>query len=210
MKKVVILGTIVLLMSTTYAGLYRWVDESGEVHYSDKMPASASKKAHAKIDKNGMITKKIDPQAAVEAANKDKLVLSQLEMERVRLEKIEQERHRETEKKRKRDEYLLSTYDSKDELIRYFENKIKLVQGNSRNLEAQSNNLKKKLAKLEVRKKTVKHKPTLNAIIKKIQRINVSLGQFKKAMEDNKEALSRLNSNYLRDKQRYAELTEKH
>ncbi|HEY6892870.1 MAG TPA: DUF4124 domain-containing protein, partial [Rhodanobacteraceae bacterium] len=37
----VLLGALLLFATNAHAGLYKWSDERGVVHYSDKMPADA-------------------------------------------------------------------------------------------------------------------------------------------------------------------------
>ncbi|QLI81345.1 DUF4124 domain-containing protein [Chitinibacter fontanus] len=41
--------------STAQAGLYRWVDETGKVQYSDKPPAGQTKGGVAELDKSGRV-----------------------------------------------------------------------------------------------------------------------------------------------------------
>src|SRR6202171_71143 len=43
------------------AGVYKWTDDQGIVHYSDQMPADALNKGGVVFDKQGRQIKKIDP-----------------------------------------------------------------------------------------------------------------------------------------------------
>ena len=43
------------------AGMYKWTDDQGVVHYSDQLPADAMNKGSVVFDKQGRPIKKIDP-----------------------------------------------------------------------------------------------------------------------------------------------------
>lgn len=209
MKKLILLSTVCLLFSTSVqAGLYKWVDDSGKVHFSDKMPVAASKKAHTKIEAHGIVKKEIDPLSKIQKAEAKKDALNQEEIERVQLEKIKEDKRKVAAEKQKRDNFLLTTYNNKAELIDYFENKIEMVKGNSDIFESHNVVLKKKIKKLLLKKKNMKHKPTIKSIDSKIVRINNSIRQYDKALEVNSEELVKLSRNYQVDKKRYTELTK--
>jgi len=40
-------------------GVYRWVDDNGDVHYSDQMPARAMDKGHAVLDRQGVVRQRV-------------------------------------------------------------------------------------------------------------------------------------------------------
>ena len=65
MKKILIIASTSLLLvsSLAQAGLYRWVDEKGEVHFSDKVPVAASRKAVSEMGKRGGVKNTVDPEA---------------------------------------------------------------------------------------------------------------------------------------------------
>jgi len=210
MKKAVLFSFAVamLSMSAAHAGLYRWVDDSGKVHYSDKMPAKASQKAHTEIGGQGIIKKEVNPLADLEAKKEKKVELSKQQMEELRLSKIKKEKREKLDKLQKRDDHLLSTYDNKDELIHYFENKIKMLEGNSNILLSHNMSLKKKVLKLQKQTKVTKHKITLNTLSKKIIRIKNSIKQYDQALQENAEEIIKLSENYQSDKKRFTELTQ--
>lgn len=209
MKKLILLSTTCLLFSASVqAGLYKWVDDSGNVHFSDKMPVAASKKAHTKIEAHGIVKKEIDPLGVIKNAEGRKAALNQKEIERIQLDKIKEEKRKVLAEKQKRDDFLLTTYNNKKELKDYFENKIKMVKGNSNIFESHNVVLKKKIKKLLQKKKTSSHKKTIESIDKKIVRINDSISQYDKALEVNSEELVKLSKNFQVDMKRYTELTK--
>jgi hypothetical protein len=88
------------------AGLYRWVDENGTVHYGDKVPAKYLKKEHDELNEQGTTVKKYDrAMTAEERAEKKRQ-----EAERKRLEN-------EKRAQALRDRVLTDTYTTERDLI---------------------------------------------------------------------------------------------
>lgn len=101
MKWLLITILTICIAPASAAQLYRWVDEDGNVHYSDKIPAEHANRARDSLNEQGI---RVD---SVEAAPTPE----QLEAarEKARLEAIER---REKEDQRRRDNVLLNSYDS--------------------------------------------------------------------------------------------------
>ena len=148
MRNLAVLGISILLISSANAGMYRWVDDAGEVHFSDKVPVAASKKTHSVIDKRGLTQKVIDPEAVQKKVEVEKAILIKAEEKK----QIALEKQLNNEESQKRDKQLLLTYDNKDELSQYFEKKIRLVKGNSDIYVAHNARLVKKVRSLEEKK----------------------------------------------------------
>ena len=204
MKKLLVIGIALAIASSAQAGLYRWVDDNGKVHFSDKVPVAASTKSHTKLNKSGDITGQVDPAAKqkkldlIEARKKEKEELAEIRRIKAKAQAVVQER----------DDNLLSTYENENELVRYFISKIKMVEGNSKILKAQNFVLNKKVVRLEDKAISTEDEPTLKSIAKKIVSLNKTLGRYKKALAENEKQLLQLTVNYKTDLARYKELTE--
>ena len=178
MKKLLVIGIALAIASSAQAGLYRWVDDNGKVHFSDKVPVAASTKSHTKLNKSGDITGQVDPAAKqkkldlIEARKKEKEELAEIRRIKAKAQAVVQ----------KRDDNLLSTYENENELVRYFISKIKMVEGNSKILEAQNSVLNKKVVRLEDKAISTEDEPTLKSIAKKIVSLNKTLGRYKQAL----------------------------
>ena len=104
-------GLLILMMSTLFmasaqAGLYRWVDENGAVHYGDKVTAKYLKKEHDELNEQGTTVKKHDrAMTAAEKAEKNRQ-----EAERKRLEN-------EKRAQALRDRVLTDTYTTERDLV---------------------------------------------------------------------------------------------
>ncbi|WP_299872399.1 DUF4124 domain-containing protein [uncultured Cocleimonas sp.] len=204
MKKIVVLGSVLLIALSAQAGLYRWVDDAGNVHFSDKVPAAASKKSHSELNKTGDVTKTVDPSSLQNEKELEEIAAN----EKAKQEEIRRIKQEAMDIVYKRDDYLLATYENEDEIKHSFESKIKMLKGNSRILEAQNNVLSKKIVKLEKKVSTVKHKDTLLSLSGKIVNINKTIVQYKQALEENETQIAKLSANYKIDLERFIELTK--
>ena len=86
---------------TAGAGMYKWVDDEGEVHYGNSVPPEFAKKERRKLNERGRTVKVYDaaktPEEIAEAA---------------RLETIRLEQERVAAEKARKDHVLLATYSS--------------------------------------------------------------------------------------------------
>ncbi len=56
-----VLGALLItLASSAHAGLYKWTDERGRIHYSDKMPADAVNRASYELNRQGQTVRKTE------------------------------------------------------------------------------------------------------------------------------------------------------
>jgi hypothetical protein len=95
-----------LFTVSAQAGLYRWVDEFGAVHYGDKVPAKYLKQEHQELNEQGTTVKKHDrAMTAEERAEKKRQ-----EAERKRLEN-------EKRAQALRDRVLTDTYTTERDLV---------------------------------------------------------------------------------------------
>lgn len=200
MKKILLIASASLLLvsSLAQAGMYRWVDEKGEVHFSDKVPVAASRKAVDEINKRGGVKNTKDPEAEA---------LAKLELEKnaevIALnEAVKQAKLEKLATLKKRDDYLLSTYENKEEIVKSFKTKIKLMKGNAAILETQNIVLEKRLNKLLSSKGATKNQA------RKIVSITKTIEQYKKALQQNEEERVNISKNYQSDIKRFKELTQ--
>ena len=104
-------GLLILMISALFAvsaqaGLYRWVDENGAVHYGDKVPAKYLKQEHQELNEQGTTVKKHDRAMTAE----EKAEKKRQEAERKRLEN-------EKRAQALRDRVLTDTYTTERDLV---------------------------------------------------------------------------------------------
>lgn len=104
-------GLLILMISAVFtvsvqAGLYRWVDENGIVHYGDKVPARYLKQEHRELNEQGTTVKKHERAMTAE----EKAEKKRQEAERNRLEN-------ERRAQALRDRVLTDTYTTERDLV---------------------------------------------------------------------------------------------
>lgn len=182
-----------LTISVAQASLYRWVDENGKIHFSDKVPPSMAQKGHVSLNKNGIEAEKVSSaeelKQAQEAAKKQQEALaSQTEAAKA-----------EAEQKRK-DEQLLATYDTREELINAFSKKISLIDQSIGILSARDESLTQKLQRLNKRHKKAKGDASKITLSMQIENAEESLKGYKQAIAMNraeKKVMTRMYRNTL-------------
>jgi hypothetical protein len=143
-----LLRAAILLMFCLAAGaasaqkLYRWVDEDGVVHYGDSIPARYAEVERQVINEHGitvdvMRAKKTEEEIAEEA----------------RL----QELRAEAELQRRRDQALLATYLTIDEIEMHRDRRVELFQAQARVTELYLRNLQRRMETL--REEASKYRP---------------------------------------------------
>jgi hypothetical protein len=120
------------------AKLYKWVDEEGHTHYSDKIPPNDAKRARSQLDEHGVTIDKVGAAKTAEQLR--------LEAEEKRL-RMEQERL--AEKQRQEDRVLLRTFRSEDDIIMTRDGQIQAVDAYIRVTQANIKRLKNKLAEMQ-------------------------------------------------------------
>lgn len=132
MKKTDICFWIILLATcslTAEARLYRWVDESGRVQFSDKPPPSSTKGV-SELDQRGMVRKQPG-----KAASSGDAVRSEAEKQRL----IEQKR---------RDSALLQSFSKPEEIDFLRDRQIETVRGRLQTNKLQQQSVAEKVARL--------------------------------------------------------------
>ncbi len=86
--------------------LYRWVDQNGEVHYSDVIPPEQSGQGHSQLDRAGIERQAVPPPQSRED------YLREQETNRLRAEQ-----QKLAEEQEAADRLLLQTYDNEDEIL---------------------------------------------------------------------------------------------
>jgi methionine-rich copper-binding protein CopC len=108
MRSVLLVLSIALIGSSfcAHAKMYKWVDENGQMHFSDKVPVEYMLKAHDELNEHGIVTKhKAAAKTEAEKAEDKRLAWEQKQLELAE------------KKKKQRDRVLLDTYTTERDLI---------------------------------------------------------------------------------------------
>lgn len=97
---------LVAVAQPALAKMYRWTDEEGNTHYSDKIPGDAIKRSHSTINKRGLT---IDHKDA--ATTEEEYARSQ------ELKRLQAEQQKELKRQQEKNQVLIKTYRSEDDII---------------------------------------------------------------------------------------------
>lgn len=141
--------TATLLLATTLgagltgavqAGLYKWTDEQGNVHYGDRIPPQYAEKEQRRLNEQG-----ITVEVKERAKTPEELAEAQ------RLAKIEAEKAELRRQQQVRDRILLDTFSNEDEIIMTRDGKVSAIDAIIRVTQGRIENLRDRLAELTTR-----------------------------------------------------------
>lgn len=186
-----------LLIGSAHAGLYRWVDENGDVHFTDKVPPKQySTGRTTKLGKGGIGNEEIGRSKTKEELLREK-ELKQLRKEQLRL----------TEEQEQKDAVLLHTFRNEDEIILTRDGKlaaidarIKLAKNNLKRLKSNLEDLQSHAAGQERAGKRVK-KSVLRNIESTEDQIERNYGNILKSEEDKEVIREKYNEELVRFRQ---------
>ena len=192
------LVTALLAVTAAQGGkLYRWVDEEGNVHYTDKIPPEQSERGHQELSDQGVRT-----QVVPRAKTKEEIAREQ------ELKQLRAEQQRLIEKQKAEDRVLLRSFRSEDDLILARDGKlaaidaqVKVIQGNIRRYQSYLSNLQSRAATVE-RTGTSPPPRVLGKIEKTLQNVNRSYA----AIERKEQVKTSIRERFAQDLKRFREL----
>jgi small-conductance mechanosensitive channel len=186
---------VLLATGTAEAGMYRWVDGNGRVHYSDTPPMTFQQSGGAEMSKQGNIIKRTQSEAERKA-----------EAERLAEEKRIQA---EQQKQAQLDRALTQTYTTEAEIDlardRALENYKLMIRGaeiRASAVEANLTDLRSRIANIQ--KAGRKVGPSLQEQLDQAVREREEL---KRTIQNNQAAMNQVREKYAADKARFRELT---
>jgi hypothetical protein len=193
MKKIPIITiSMLLLYSSAMAGLYRWVDDNGNVHYSDKIPPIAIKHGHIELSQHGLHKKK---QLSITEMTK----IAEIKKRQEEEAREQKQKNKIRELKRIQDERLLSIYSTRDELIIVFKNKITMSNTVTKLLQSRHKLLSSRLATTEIKYEKMKNPVFKQTISKKIDDMLDGLKVYQQAITENLIELNKLEIRFKAD-----------
>jgi len=187
--------------SVAQASLYRWIDENGKVHFSDKVPPAMAQKGHTSLNKNGVESGRVSSAAELKQQQEESEKKKQAQAELVEVKTAEAEQKR-------RDEQLLATYDSREELINVFNKKISLIERSVGILSARDESLTQKLKRLNKKYRKAKSESSRMTLSMQIENAKDSLNEYQKAISMNQADKKIVTGKYRQTLIRFDKLTQ--
>jgi hypothetical protein len=177
------------------AGMYKWTDDKGVVHYSDQMPPEAVNKGTVVFDKQGRPVKKIE--AALTA---DQLKAKEVEDDRQKaLTRLRDDQTR-------KDMALLQSYTSENEIELARSRAVSAVASQIKSAETYASDLTRRQQELEKQKTALAGKPMPAALENELTGLNDEIGRQGRLLAQKKDELATINARYDVDKRRWQEI----
>jgi hypothetical protein len=179
------------------AGMYKWTDDKGVVHYSDQMPPEEVNKGTVMLDKQGRQVKKIEP-APTAAELKAKADEEELQRANARVK----------EAKARKDLALLHSYSNEQEIDIARNRAISAIDGQIKSAEGYSADLTRRQQELEKQKAAAAGKPVPVTLESELSTIAEELGRQAGLIAQKKDELATINARYDADKQRWRDIRD--
>lgn len=173
--------------------LYKWTDENGVVHYTDKAPDAT--RGGTQLDKQGRPMRKIEP-----APTAEQLRVREAELERQKV--LEKER----EIVERRDKALLSSYTTESEIDLARARAVTTVESQIASAQAYLTQLTKRRSDIEGRKRAFKDKPLPPALERDSENVEAEYAKNSDLVAQKQRDLVTITARYDADKTRWREL----
>jgi len=178
--------------------LYKWVDDKGVTHYSENMPAEQKDRSSTELDGRGRVLKQ-------NAAAPSPEQIRAREDEKLRRKSEE----RELEQQRRRDNALLNTYTTADE-IEYARKRAVVAANQARQVvetrvkssKSRADTLRKKLEQA-----ARGSKPAPQALAEDVEEAERELARLERELAQRDAEIARIEQRYAEDRTRFVELT---
>ncbi|MBT9591166.1 MAG: DUF4124 domain-containing protein [Thiobacillus sp.] len=193
----VVLLAVLLSMGAAQAGMYRWVDGNGRVHYSDTLPSTYQKSGSAEMSKQGLVIKRTQSEAE----------------RRAEAERLEEERLSEQARQQQAqlDRALTQTYTSEAEIDlardRALEHHNLAIKGTKLRAKTVADNLAE--LKEQAARLIKSGRPLPPNLKEQLDQVSKESLELRRSVLNHEEALMKVRVKYDTDKLRFRELTVK-
>ena len=192
-----LVGALALaLVPNARAALYKWTDERGIVHYSDKMPPDAVNRASVEMSRQGLTIRKTEqarpPAQRVAKTETDEQRLRQAERDRLLAER--------------RDRALLESYTSESEIDLAKTRAIATIDGQVQSAQAFIAQMEKRRSELDAKMATYAPRPVPGEIKREIETIDAEVSRQNNFISARQRESANVAARYESDKQRFREL----
>ena len=185
----------VVLAPAVCAATYKWVDDQGVVHYSDKLPPEAINKGSVELNKQGVPVKRNDPA---------------LTPEQRRVHDAEEERARQAarirEEIQRKDRALLQTYTNEAEIDLSKKRALGTIEGQMQSAQAFTVTLNKRKQEITTRIAAFGDKPKPASIDTELTNVNDEIAKQEDLIATKRKEVIAVTARYDADKRRWQEL----
>lgn len=190
--------TGVLILPSAQAGkLYKWVDETGQIRYGDRIPPQYARKSNETLSTQGIVVERKDA-----AKTPEQIAAAQrLEEAKKAAELVQQEQAR-------KDRILLDTFTNEDEMILTRDGKVEAIEAVIRITQSRTKKLKQRLSRLKTRAANIERagKPVSSKLNAKINETRQQIAQNFTYVKRRKGAQQLIRKQYAEDIARFLKL----
>ena len=192
---IAVLGLVCAAGTAAGAGMYKWVDDQGVVHYTDRIPPESVSKGATVLDKQGRSVKTIDPAPTAEQRK-----ATEAEVERQRdVAKANAEQAR-------RDRALTQSFTSEAEIDVARARAIATMEGQLATIGAYIADMTRRKQEVEKRRAGYGTKPVPAAVETELNSVTEELARQNALQAQKREALAAIGKKYDADKKRWQEI----
>jgi len=177
------------------AAMYKWVDDKGVTHYTDKVPPDAVNKANIELNKQGVTIKKTDP-----AITSEQRKAHEAEAERQR------EAAKQQEEKGRRDRALRDSYTTESDIDLARNRSLRTVEAALKSAQAYSAQLTRRRAELTASKAALGGKPVPANLERELAAADTELARHADFIARKQQELVAIAARYDADKARWQAL----
>jgi hypothetical protein len=177
------------------AATYKWVDEKGVVHYTDRIPPEAVNKANVQLDKQGVQIKRTDPAMSADERKA-----------KAEKEALDKQLAKERELVERRDRALLSTYTMESEIDLARKRALATIDQQVQSSAVYTAQLTKRKTELEAKKAALGDKPMPPVLERELVNINAELAKQADLVAARQKDVILVNARYDADTKRWREL----
>jgi len=185
----------VAMCGTAGAATYKWTDDQGVVHYSDKVPPDAVSKGATVLDKQGRPVKKIEPAPtpeqlkAKEAAEEDQRARAKIEQDQAR-----------------KDRALMQSYTTEAEIDVAKSRALQTLDAQIKSAQAYSADLTRRQQDLKKRKASFGDKPIPIDLERDLTNVDIELSREAALVKQKTEEIAAVTAKYDSEKKRWQEI----
>jgi Domain of unknown function (DUF4124) len=182
--------------SRAEAGLYKWTDERGKIHYSDKIPAEAVNGANLQLNRQGLTIRK------TEQVKPSTQPVAKTESDEQRIRQAERDKLLAA----RRDRALVESYTNEKEIDLAKARAVATIDGQVQSAQGYIAQMQKRRDELEGKKGTYAPRPVPGALVFEVETIDAEIARQHEFIAAKKKESANVAARYDADKQRFHEL----
>ena len=182
--------------SRAEAGLYKWTDERGKIHYSDKIPAEAVNGANLQLNRQGLTIRK------TEQVKPSTQPVAKTESDEQRIRQAERDKLLAA----RRDRALVESYANEKEIDLAKARAVATIDGQVQSAQGYIAQMQKRRDELEGKKGTYAPRPVPGALVFEVETIDAEIARQHEFIAAKKKESANVAARYDADKQRFHEL----